>query len=140
MEKTRNTKQKQLILEILRDSKRPMSINEIYHSIVNDYPKIAKSTIYRNIDTLLQQDLIDKYYLNDQELFYRIKSSSNEHKHYIICDKCKKMFDLPTCPIHDIEQVMRDTGFTITDHYIQITGTCKDCANHILSGKNKISK
>jgi Fe2+ or Zn2+ uptake regulation protein len=127
MEQGRNTKQKQLILTILKESQRPMSINEIYVEIVEKLPKIAKSTIYRNIDTLLSQNLIDKYYLNDNEVFYRIKADSNEHKHFVICDDCKKVFDLPSCPIHEIENSMEEKGFIIKKHQIQITGVCKDC-------------
>jgi len=129
----RNTKQKQLILCILKEANRPMSINEIYAQIVLSLPRIAKSTIYRNIDQLLSQNLIDKYHLNDNEIFYRIKANSNEHKHFIICDDCKKVFDLPICPIHDLEHSMVEKGFIIRDHHIQINGICQSCA------KNKVS-
>lgn len=128
MEFGRNTKQKQLILSILRDANRPMSINEIYAQIVVDLPKIAKSTIYRNMDGLLSLNLIDKYHLKDNEVFYRIKSSSTEHKHVVVCDDCKKVFDLPSCPIHALEHTMEEEGFIIRDHQIQISGICKDCA------------
>lgn len=129
MANERNTKQKQLILLILKESNRPMSINEIYQKIVEILPRIAKSTIYRNIDMLLNQNLIDKYHLNDSEIFYRIKADSHEHKHFIICDDCKKVFDLPTCPIHDIENAMEEEGFIIKEHQILISGICKDCAH-----------
>lgn len=125
MEQSRNTKQKQLILNVLKESPKPLSINEIYQNLIKELPTIAKSTIYRNIDTLLKQNQIDKYYLNDNELFYQIKD--NKHKHYVICDACKKMFDLPLCPIHEIEDAMKEEGFSISEHYIQISGTCRDC-------------
>ncbi len=130
MDSTRNTKQKQLILSILKKADRPMSINEIYSQVVMTLPKIAKSTIYRNIDTLLNQNLIDKYHLNDNEIFFRIKANSSEHKHFVICDDCKKIFDLPTCPIHNLENVMEEEGFIIKDHHIQISGICKTCAKN----------
>jgi Fur family transcriptional regulator, ferric uptake regulator len=127
MENSRNTKQKQLILDILTNSSRPMSINDIYQKVALVIPTIAKSTIYRNIDTLIKQNLIDKYFLNDNELFYQIKGTSHEHNHYVICDCCKRIFNLPLCPIHEIEHAMEKEGFTISEHYIQISGTCKDC-------------
>lgn len=127
MERTRNTKQKQHILNILSTAKGPMSINEIYTCCIETYPKIAKSTIYRNIDSLIKQNLIDKYYLQENEMFYQIKNTSSEHKHYVICNSCKKMFDLPICPIHDIQSCLKEYDFTVTDHYIQISGQCKDC-------------
>lgn len=130
MANERITKQKQIILSILKDADRPMSINEIYSRVIESIPKIAKSTIYRNIDGLLNQNLIDKYHLNDNEVFYRIKANSHEHRHFVICDDCKKVFDLPTCPIHDLENAMEEEGFIIREHQIQISGICKDCANH----------
>lgn len=130
MANERNTKQKQMILTILRESDRPMSINEIHQKIVESLPKIAKSTIYRNIEILLNQNLIDKYHLNDSEIFYRIKADSHEHRHFVICDDCKRIFDLPTCPIHDLENAMEEEGFIIKEHQIQISGICKDCARH----------
>lgn len=129
MEHTRNTKQKQYILHVLKTANRPMSINEIHASCIEVYPKTAKSTIYRNIDALLQQNLIDKYYLNDNELFYQIKDHSAEHKHYVICNSCKKIFNLPVCPIHEIQDCLSSYGFVVTDHYIQINGQCQDCIN-----------
>lgn len=128
MESQRNTKQKQLILSIMKETDRPMSINEIYAQVVLTLPKIAKSTIYRNIDSLLNQSLIDKYHLNDNEIFYKIKADSKEHKHFVICDDCKKVFDLPSCPIHALENAMEEEGFIIKEHQIQITGLCKACA------------
>ncbi|MDF2941653.1 MAG: hypothetical protein K0S01_511 [Herbinix sp.] len=135
MESQRNTKQKQLILSILKESNRPMSINEIYALVVLQVPKIAKSTIYRNIDSLLNQNLIDKYHLNDNEVFYRIKADSHEHKHFIICDDCKKVFDLPSCPIHALENAMEEEGFIIKEHLIQISGICKTCAKGHTKGQ-----
>jgi Fe2+ or Zn2+ uptake regulation protein len=130
MESQRNTKQKQMILTILKEADRPMSINEIYSQIVLQLPKIAKSTIYRNIDSLLNQSLIDKYHFEDKEIFYRIKADQSEHKHFVICDECKKVFDLPSCPIHALEDAMEGEGFIIKDHQIQITGICKACAKN----------
>ncbi|HKL99203.1 MAG TPA: transcriptional repressor [Mobilitalea sp.] len=131
MENSRNTRQKQLILSILKDADKPMSINEVYLQVTTILPKIAKSTIYRNIDSLLNQELIDKYHFNDNEVFYRIKADRNEHKHFIICNDCKKIFDLPSCPLHEIERAMEEEGFIIKDHQIQITGICKDCAKNM---------
>lgn len=134
MENSRNTRQKQMILSILKEADRPMSINEVYALVSKHLPKIAKSTIYRNIDSLLSQNLIDKYHLNDSEIFYRIKHNQSEHKHFIICDACKKMFDLPSCPIQEIEHAMEEEGFIIKEHQIQITGICKSCAKRMGSG------
>lgn len=125
----RNTKQKQLIISILKDADRPLSINDIYNIIVHKIPKIAKSTIYRNIDLLLNQNMIEKFYLNDNEVFYKFRK--DDHTHFIICDECKEIYNLPGCPIKEIEDSIEAEGFIIKDHQLQITGICKNCAvNH----------
>ena len=82
MQKVRNTRQRQVIMSILKEADRPLSINEIYNLIIDKLPRIAKSTIYRNIDLLLEQNLIEKYYFNDNEVFYRFKEDKNNHTHF----------------------------------------------------------
>lgn len=131
MESQRNTKQKQLLLSLLKEADRPLSINEIHSQIVIKLPKIAKSTIYRNIDALLDQNLIEKYHLNDSEVFYRIKADRSEHRHYMICEDCRKVFDLPSCPIHAMEHALEEEGFIIKEHQIQISGICRNCSGNI---------
>ena len=134
----RTTKQKKHILSILKESNRPLSINEIYNRIVCELPRIAKSTIYRNIDLLLEHNLIEKHHFNDNETFYLYKENEDDHTHFIICDECKKTYSLPSCPIKEIEDAIKAEGFLIKDHQIQIVGICKSCAfNH--SNEDKLS-
>lgn len=123
----RNTKQRKHIISILKGSERPMSINEIYNAIINELPQIAKSTIYRNIDQLLEQNLIEKHHFNDNEVFYLYRGKESEHTHFIICDECKRIYNLPSCPIREIEDSIEAEGFIIKDHQIHITGICKSC-------------
>jgi len=130
MSNGRNTKQKQFILSILKEADRPLPINEIYSKIVCEIPKIAKSTIYRNIDAMLNQNMIEKYYLNDNEIFYSFKKDKNHHTHFIICEDCKKVYNLPNCPIKELENSIEAEGFIIKDHQLQITGICKNCASN----------
>jgi len=130
MSNGRNTKQKQLILSILKEAERPLSINDIYSKMVLEIPRIAKSTIYRNIDAMLSQNMIEKYYLNDNEIFYKFKKDRNSHTHFIICNDCKKIYNLPSCPIKDLEDAIEAEGFIIKDHQLQITGICKNCASN----------
>lgn len=123
----RNTKQKKLLLKLLRESSRPMSISELHGLLQKEIPNIAKSTVYRNMDSLLGQELVDKYFLNDNEVFYKIKEDRNTHEHYLICVRCNKMYHLPHCPLHDLEGYIDEMGFEVQEHYIQISGVCREC-------------
>lgn len=130
MQTSRNTKQKQLIVSILKEANRPLSINDIYKIIIKDLPRIAKSTIYRNIDLLLNQNLIEKHNFNDNEIFYLYKENRDDHTHFLRCDDCKSVYNLPSCPIREIEDSIEAEGFIIKEHQIQITGICKNCASN----------
>ena len=128
----RITKQKQMIISILKETDHPISINDIYIKIIDKLPRIAKSTIYRNIDQLTSLNLIEKFHFDDNEIFYLYKGNDQEHLHFIVCHECKKFSTLPSCPIRELEDSIEAEGFIIKDHQFQISGICKNCSlNHL---------
>lgn len=129
MENRRNTRQKQLILSVLNEAGQPLTAGDIYERAVKLQPTIAKSTVYRNLETMLSRGEVLHGWLENGESFYSTVQG-HQHKHFMICKGCNRMLDLPECPLGDIERKIADTsGFKITDHVIQIYGYCKDCAN-----------
>ena len=127
MEKTRNTKQKQLILSLLQEAGKPLTAGEIYLRALESQPNIAKSTVYRILEGLFSRGEVTHGWLENGESFYGALQG-NEHKHYMICKGCNRMLDLPECPLGKLEREIADSsGFTVTDHTIQIFGYCKDC-------------
>lgn len=127
-EKTRNTRQKQLILDILRNTAGPLTASDIYARAVEQQPTLAKSTVYRNLESLRERGEVSHGLLENGESLYQA-IRPHEHKHYMICKGCSAVVDLPDCPLRDLErQLGEKTGFTITDHMIQLYGYCRDCA------------
>ena len=51
MANVRNTKQRQLILSLLKETDKPMSINELHSQLVKELPKIANQP-YRTSTSL----------------------------------------------------------------------------------------
>ncbi len=39
------------------------------------------------------------------------------------------MIPLHTCPVVEMPQELINAGFTVTEHHLEIAGTCKDCKN-----------
>lgn len=81
--------------------------------------KIDKSTVYRTIETLLKNNVIETSINHKNELYYQIK----EHKHYIKCIKCHNKQEIDICPVETIEK----NGFKIISHKIEIDGICNKC-------------
>ena len=128
-EKTRITRQKQVILEVLRQSPVPLTAGEIFTRAAERQPSLAKSTVYRNLEALRKRGEVTPGLKENGESLYEA-ARPNGHKHYLICKGCHAMVDLPACPLHELEADIEDaSGFTVTEHVLQLYGYCKDCAH-----------
>ncbi|HJD23413.1 MAG TPA: transcriptional repressor [Firmicutes bacterium] len=126
-EKTRNTRQKQLILALLEEAGGPLTAGEIYARAVRRQPSLAKSTVYRNLEAMQARGEVVRGRLESGESFYGAAHGQG-HRHYMICKGCNRMFALPACPLASMERDIEEAeGFAVTDHVIQIYGYCADC-------------
>ena len=121
--KKRKTEQKKMILDVLSAEKRPVSVDDIHNKLEK---KIAKSTIYRNLTAMIEEGMIERYYLADNAIHYLLRN--NEHQHFITCTKCQDIAPISGCSIHYMEKkTEQDTGFLVSSHYLQMSGKCKKC-------------
>ncbi len=129
MEKTRTTRQKQLIMSVLREAAVPLTAGEIYARCVQRQPTLAKSTVYRNLEAMQGRGEVSAGLLENGERLYAA-AEPHAHKHYMICKDCNARLDLPACPMDALEkEIARRDGFTVTDHVIQLYGYCRECAD-----------
>lgn len=125
MVQLKNTKQREAILKAIKNSKIPLSAEEVYERIRGDFPKIAVSTVYRNLEKFEENTLLRREILNDGVLRF---SSVEQHEHYLVCVICKRRIALHDCPLFEIEEKLsRETGFEIEGHSLSIYGKCSDC-------------
>lgn len=128
MAAVRNTRQKQLIVSVLRTAGRPLTAGEIYELAKEQQPDIAKSTIYRNVDAMFHRGELTHGLLQNGESFYGLAQIGHEHEHYLICKSCNRMVNLPECPLSEMErQIAQSADFLVTDHTLQIYGYCSRC-------------
>jgi Fur family transcriptional regulator, ferric uptake regulator len=124
MKKYKNTKTRNLVLNKLSNSSLPISAYDIYNSLIEN--KITLSTIYRTLQTFLENEIIDK--MEDEKgvsLYYIPK---DEHSHYLECKSCHKRVKIDICPYDDFKKKIKDTnGFTLSDENIVLYGLCDKC-------------
>jgi len=122
----KNTKQRQIILNVLATVEVPQTAEEIYIQSSSIAPNIAKTTVYRNIDTLFSNGVISRYRFDKDKYSYKL--NTNVHNHYLLCKKCGELTSLKTCPIAELENsILKNSGFTVTNHSIELFGYCKKC-------------
>lgn len=127
---TRNTMQRLLILETVRELQCHATADEVYEKIVQKYPQISKGTVYRNLNLLSDMGEIRKLEMpNGAARFDHICQ-----KHYHArCVKCGQIFDVEMDFIEDLDKYIKNThGFKILGHDIIFKSICLACNNDLL--------
>ena len=125
----RKTKARNMIISILSQNKdRAFSIEDL-HKACGAKLQIDLSTVYRTMHTLAESGFVTKSMHPNGKAYFQIASQQGtEHHHRIVCSKCKASADIAVCPLHDLEnQILSETGFTMTSHSIELTGLCPTC-------------
>ncbi|MBL7662315.1 transcriptional repressor [bacterium] len=123
----RSTKQRELVLKALQEANRPLSPQEVLDLAKKHLPGIGIATVYRNIKSLLEDQILSLVDLPGNAPRYEI--CGKHHHHHFLCLDCDKVYELDGCP-GDINQLV-PRGFKIQDHNITFTGKCRDCARSI---------
>ena len=122
----KNTKQRCAIMQILKQSAEPVSAEDIFACLKEEYPNLALSTIYRNLERFAADALVKKDVFNDSIVRYSI--SEEHHGHYLICTQCSAKIKIEDCPLSKLEQgLAHDTGYEIEGHTLTIYGKCPEC-------------
>ena len=125
----RISKNKEQIVHILNLIQKPINVNEIYN-ILSKTCDVNLSTVYRCVNKLCDENVLSKEIREDKNAYYFL--NSNVHKHNLVCDLCKKDILIDLCPIKKLsDDIMKQTGFYVTKHSLQISGICKNCSNKL---------
>lgn len=121
------SKQRELILETLRNNVIHPTADQIYALLHQEHPTISLATVYRNLNQLAEMGIIRKITGLDGSCRF----DHNTHKHYhFICSKCNKVYDVPQENIPDLPAMVEaETGFTVESCDITFKGTCSGCIN-----------
>lgn len=118
----RMTKQRKLILNLLKRSRIPQSAD----MILSDLPDhtMNLSTVYRNLDAFFAEGLISKSTMKNTAFYYM---NDQKHHHYMICIGCQKMYEIDCHLDHIAENVASEKHFKITHHDMTVYGYCEEC-------------
>jgi Fur family ferric uptake transcriptional regulator len=120
------TRQRQVILEVLKKMNSHPSADEVYHSVRQRLPRISLGTVYRNLETLSELGKIQKLELGGATK--RFDWDTQKHYH-IRCIECGRVDDTPVAPLQKIENKLYGaTVFTIIGHRLEFIGFCPKCS------------
>lgn len=89
--KYRKSRQRERILDILHATKAHPTADTIYIELKNEFPDLSLGNVYRNLNILMDQGLIQR--LDFGSTFNRFDGNPHIHSHFI-CEKCGSVSDL----------------------------------------------
>lgn len=126
----RITKPRSIILKTIYNCKEPISAEEIYYIIEKNNHDLNLSTVYRNLNTLVDKNILLKNTDLDGVSYFQL--NLHDHKHFITCLSCGKRVTIENCPIEEFaHEIEKETGFSIKNHNFEFTGYCPDCRENI---------
>jgi len=121
----KSTKSRKAIIQLLINAEIPLSAKEIFYFIKESGVSINLSTVYRTLEIMESNGLLDKCMSDDRVRYQLILEGS---KHHITCTSCHKSIPLSICPLKTIEKdLVNKTHFDIKGHKLEVYGLCPKC-------------
>lgn len=120
----RNTKQRMLILDIVRAHGDHPTAEDIYRDVHERNPKVSRGTVYRNLNLLEETGDIISIEVPGGNRFDR---RCDPHAH-VVCCSCGAVCDAMVEHDHTLDSMAeRQTGYIITRHETLFYGICPSC-------------
>lgn len=119
----RNTRQREIVLDIINNSYTHPTAYDIYESCRKIISNISLGTVYRNLSFLVNEGVIKKIDIGED--ICRYDSVEKKHFHFI-CKKCRKIIDVFDDYFVDVINIH---GNIVNDYDINFSGICVECQN-----------
>lgn len=121
----RMTTQRQVILDELKKLKSHPTAGELCQIVRRRLPRISLGTVYRNLEILSRQGMIQKLDVGGTEM--RFDGTTDNHYH-LRCVNCGKVADVEMDVIPGLEnKVDGAAGYEVLAHRLEFMGLCPAC-------------
>lgn len=129
----RRTRQREVILEVLRGTKSHPTADWVYQEVRKKMPHVSLGTIYRNLKTLSEHGEIKELAFGSTHS--RFDANSHSHYHFV-CENCGLIEDLEMPVLEHLERQVEELGeYQISSHRLEFYGLCPECAREESIGK-----
>lgn len=119
------TRSQERIFNLLKTIKKGISAQDIYVELRNTNQSMGLATVYRSLDALKLEGMVQVRNLANGEALY---SLAQQDKHHLTCLQCGVSIPIHQCPVHDLEDQLETTHkFKVFYHTLEFFGLCSQC-------------
>ncbi len=119
----RLTRQRETILNILKDRYDHPTADQLFLEIRRVIPRISLGTVYRNLDVLRQAGWVRVVVMPGEPRRYDCNIVPH---HHFLCTDCGKIYDFSSSSGSGTDSVLLP-GFTISKQSVEWEGVCAEC-------------
>lgn len=121
----KQTNQRTIILDLIKDNYEHPSVEEIYQEAIKKLPRISKKTVYLTLQTLARNNRVKEVKINGIK---RYEPIHEEHVH-AVCKQCNKVIDVKAKNLIQETNKLRKKvkDFKIENASTTLHGLCKTC-------------
>jgi Fe2+ or Zn2+ uptake regulation protein len=121
----RMTPQRQAILRTLDETGGHLSPSDIYNRVRLSLPGLTEATVYRTLDFLAKNEMVNPAQTASGHLVYEI--SGDDH-HHLICRVCGREVQVEHAWVRSAyEQIEVKTNYHLSMSHLTFFGVCPDC-------------
>lgn len=124
----RTTVQRRLVVSALLDGPRHVTADELAATVQRRHPEIATSTIYRTLEALERQGVVQHAHLGHGPAVYHV--ADDDHLH-LVCESCGRVTEVPRRAYAAFARMLaHDYDFRVAPHHFAVQGRCSTCSVH----------
>jgi Fur family transcriptional regulator, ferric uptake regulator len=129
----RNTHPRRVIADKLAElaqSGAEFATEDLWRVLQDEDPGLGRATVFRAVETLLDQGVLDRVAFADGTHRYRVCGAGGEphHHHHLTCVACRRVVEVDACLSPDmLAAIGQRTGFSLEGHAVELFGRCPSC-------------
>ena len=122
----KKTPARSIIIEFLSNSKSPVDVEQIISFLRSKKLNTNKVTVYRIIELLLQNGIVERLEFGEGK--YRYEFKTNHHHHHLVCTSCGRVQDVEANVVEKLEnEIQKNKNFKVQSHSMEFFGLCSAC-------------
>ncbi len=125
----KHSDQRREILSTFLKTEKHLTADELYRLVKKRNKSIGTATVYRTLKLLSESGLCREFRLDDGTARYEHLYGHDHHDH-LICTSCGILEEVVDPEIEKLQEKLAiKRGFKISNHKMEIYGTCRKCRN-----------